>query len=76
MFTPDTPTSAANQVRDALESAGWEITSDEAAGFGTSLEFAHADDELVGFVSIDQSGLDDTLTQVLVQIQTGTTGPN
>ena len=76
MFTPDTPTSAANQVRDALESAGWEITSDEAAGFGTSLEFAHADAELVGFVSIDQSGLDDTLTQVLVQIQTGTTGPN
>ena len=76
MFTPDTPTAAANEVRDALEAAGWEITSDEAAGFGTTLEFAHQDDELVGFVSIDESGLDDSLTQVLVQIQPGAPSGN
>ncbi len=71
MFTPDTPTATADQVRDALEAAGWEITSDEAAGLGTTLEFAHADDELLGFASIDESTLDESLTQVLVQIQSG-----
>ncbi|MGE3962129.1 MAG: hypothetical protein AB7F65_10670 [Dehalococcoidia bacterium] len=69
LFTLDTPSTAATQVRDALEAAGWEITADEAAGFGTTLEFAHEGDELVGFASIDESGLDDSLTQILVQIQ-------
>ena len=69
MFSEDTPTVVADQVRDALEAAGWQIVSDEAQGFGTMMEFAHEGDELVGVVSIDESALDDSLTQVFVQIQ-------
>jgi len=70
LFSEDTPTAVANVVRDGLQAAGWEITSDEAAGFGTNLEYVHEDDGLVGVASIDESALDETLTQVLVQIQT------
>ena len=70
LFSEDTPTAVANQVRDGLQAAGWEITSDEAAGFGTNLEYTHEADGLVGVASIDESRLDDSLTQVLVQIQT------
>lgn len=70
LFSEDTPTAVASQVRDGLEAAGWEITSDQAAGFGTNLEYTHEADGLVGVASIDESALDDSLTQVLVQIQT------
>ena len=72
MFSEETPSTASTQVRDALEAAGWEITADEAAGFGTTLEFAHEADALVGFASINESELDESLTQVLVQIQSAT----
>ena len=70
LFSDDSPTAVANVVRDALIAAGWEIVSDEAAGFGTTLEFAHEGDGLTGIVSIDESDLDETLTQLFVQIQT------
>lgn len=69
LFSEDSPTSVAGGVRDALEAGGWEITSDQAAGFGTDLEYLHEGDGLIGVASINESALDDTLTQVLVQIQ-------
>ena len=70
LFSDESPTAVANAVRDNLVAAGWEITSDEAAGFGTTMEFSHEGDGLTGIVSIDESSLDDSLTQLFVQIQT------
>jgi len=71
-FTADTPSVAAGIVRDSLTASGWEITADQAAGFGTSLEFGHEGDGLIGFARIDESSIDDSLTQVFVQIQSAT----
>src|SRR5690606_30075796 len=69
MFSRETPTAVANQVRDALVADGWEIVSDEAAGFGTRMQFTHEGDGLMGMVAIAESEIDDSLTQVFVQIQ-------
>lgn len=69
MFSPDSPTVVANEVRDALEAGGWEIVTDEAQGFGTRLEFQHPGQNLIGVAAIDESPLDEALTQVLVQMQ-------
>ncbi len=71
-FTADTPSVAAEAVRTSLTDTGWEITGDEPAGFGTGLEFMHEGDGLVGFASIDEASVDDSLTQVFVQIQSAT----
>ncbi len=70
LFSQDSPTEVANTVRAALVAAGWEITSDDAAGFGTTMEFSHEGDGLAGLVSIDEAEIDDSLTQLFVQIQT------
>lgn len=74
LFSEDTPTVVAEQVREALGAAGWEIVTDEAAGFGTNLEFAHEDEELIGVASINESETDESLTQVFVQIQSAPPG--
>ncbi|MDA0351563.1 MAG: hypothetical protein O3A10_05030 [Chloroflexi bacterium] len=71
MVTPRSGTEVAQQYRDALASAGWELTGDEAQGFGTLLNFEHIPNNMVGVANIDQFESDQDLNSVIVQIQVG-----
>lgn len=61
----------AEDYRDALASAGWNLVSDEAQGFGTVLNFEDAANGVVGIASIDQFPDDEELNSVILQIQVG-----
>ncbi len=61
----------AEDYRDALASAGWNLVSDEAQGFGTVLNFEDAANGVIGIASIDQFPDDEELNSVILQIQVG-----
>jgi len=71
MVTERSAFDVAEEYRTALEEAGWELTSDEAQGFGTVLNFADEPSGLLGIADIDQFPEDDSLNAVTVQIQSG-----
>ncbi len=75
-LSEDRPTTVADAIRQSLEDSGWTIVADEPIGFATQIEFERADDRLVGIVQIDESALNDALTQVAVQIQTSAPAGN
>ena len=61
----------AEDYRDALDTAGWDLTGDEAQGFGTVLNFADEESGVIGIATIDQFDTDDSLNSVILQIQVG-----
>jgi hypothetical protein len=76
MVSRDTPSSVTDELREGLESAGWEISDDRPMGFATVLEFFHAGEGLQGSAQIDVFPADEDFTMVLVQIQTAMGGGN
>ncbi len=71
MVTERSAFDVAEDYREALASAGWELVSDEAQGFGTVLNFSDDPNGLVGVANIDQFPSDETLNSVILQIQVG-----
>jgi hypothetical protein len=69
MVTENSTTDIADAFRDALSAEGWEITSDDAEGFGTVLGFEDEPNGLLGLANIDEFESDDTLNSVILQIQ-------
>jgi hypothetical protein len=71
MVTDRSAFDVAEDYRQALDDAGWELTGDEAQGFGTLLNFQDEPNGMVGVASIDQFESDDSLNAVVLQIQVG-----
>ena len=59
-----------DSYRDRIEDEGWEVTSDEAIGFATVLNFASDDGMVQGTASFDSFEDDDDFTQIVLQLQT------
>ena len=59
----------AEEYREALNAAGWVLTSDEAQGFGTTLSFEQSDSGYAGVANIDQFPSDESLNAVTIQVQ-------
>ncbi len=59
----------AEEYRELLDAAGWELTDDQAQGFGTILSFENVDSGFTGVANIDQFPSDDSLNAVSIQIQ-------
>ena len=59
----------AEQFRVLLAEAGWELTDDQAQGFGTILSFENVDSGFQGVANIDQFPADESLNAVSIQIQ-------
>ena len=56
--------------RNRIEDEGWEVTSDQAIGFATVLNFASDDGVVQGTASFDSFEDDDDFTQIVLQLQT------
>ena len=69
MVTPRSAFEIADDYRSALETAGWELTGDEAQGFGTTLSFEDEPNGLSGIATIDEFDADDDLVAVILQVQ-------
>lgn len=59
----------AEEYRELLDAAGWELTDDQAQGFGTILSFENSDSGFTGIANIDQFPSDESLNAVSIQIQ-------
>ena len=59
----------AEEYRELLDAAGWELTDDQAQGFGTILSFEDAGGGYAGIANIDQFPADESLNSVTIQIQ-------
>jgi hypothetical protein len=70
MLAMESTSATAANMRQALETAGWEIIDDRPSGFATILDVAHTNDGLVGSVQIDAFQENQDYTLVVVQIQT------
>lgn len=71
MVTARSAFEVAEDYRDALASAGWELVGDQAQGFGTVLNFQDDPSGVVGIANIDQFPSDESLNSVILQIQVG-----
>ena len=71
MVTERSAFDVAEDYRVALASAGWELVSDEAQGFGTVLNFSDDPNGVVGVANIDQFPSDESLNSVILQVQVG-----
>jgi hypothetical protein len=69
MVTSRSAFDVADDYRSALESEGWELTGDEAQGFGTTLNFEDEPNGLLGIATIDEFEADDDLVSVILQVQ-------
>lgn len=76
VLTPGSSFEATELYRERIEAQGWEITSDDAVGFATVLEFASEDRSLQGSVSFDTFAEDDTYTQITLQVQSAGSSPS
>ena len=76
VLTPGSSFEATELYRERLEAQGWEITSDQAVGFATVLEFASEDGSLQGTVSFDTFEEDESYTEILLQLQSAGTAPS
>jgi len=69
MVTERSAFEVAEDYRAAVETAGWDLTGDEAEGFATTLNFVDEPNGLQGIANIDQFDSDDDLIAVILQIQ-------
>ena len=75
-LSEDRDTTVLADLRGALEASGWEILASEPGGLATMVRFEHQADGLEGAARIDAFDLDQSLTEVLVQIQSGASAGN
>jgi hypothetical protein len=68
-LTRETLADVADGYREILRGQGLNITLDEAQGTATSIEFASADNQMIGSIAIDTFSEDDAYTEATVQVQ-------
>jgi len=76
MVTDASASEVAETVRTAVADAGWQVTEDNAVGFATELTVESGDSAHGGAISIDAFEGDDSLTAVIVQMQSLAGGGN
>lgn len=69
MVTDRSAFEVADDYRGAIDTAGWELTGDEAQGFATTLNFVDEPNGLLGIANIDEFDSDDDLVAVILQVQ-------
>jgi len=69
LLNSGTLTDVADAYREVLRRQNLSITSDQAQGTATSIEFSTSDNSLIGTIDIDSFAPDDRYTQASVQVQ-------
>ncbi len=69
LLSQDSLADVADAYRSILKSQNLNVTSDEAQGTSTTLEFSSADNQLIGSVAIDTFAEDDSYTEARLQVQ-------
>ena len=69
LLTRETLTDATDAYRAILQRQNLTITSDQAQGTATTIEFASANNQLIGSIAIDTFADDDSYTETTLRIQ-------
>jgi hypothetical protein len=69
LLSKETLTDVGDAYRQILKAQGLTITSDQAQGTTTTLEFSTVDNQMVGSVAIDTFPNDDSYTEATLQVQ-------
>lgn len=69
LLSSGTLTDVADAYRQVLRRQNLSITSDQAQGTATTIEFSTSDNSLLGTIEIDSFTLDDRYTQASIQVQ-------
>jgi len=69
LLSSGTLTDVADAYRQVLARQNLSITSDQAQGTATMIEFSTSDNSLIGTIEIDSFTLDDRYTQASIQVQ-------
>jgi len=69
LISKETLTDVADSYRDLLQGQQLNITSDQAQGTTTTLEFSSGDNQMIGSIAVDTFTQDDSYTQATIQLQ-------
>ena len=75
ILTSESSFEVADGYRDRLDVAGWDLVDDQAIGFATVLKFASGGGAVHGSVALDVFAGDETLTEIVVQLQASRGAP-